>query len=290
MADSSLEWRDTVVPVTEENGHGVEQQVSRTTDLEKYGRDTEPFGALLEARKRPDQINVGREERWISMISGGVLVAYGLTRGSWSGMALAAAGGTLAFRGVTGHCPMYAAINANTAAGDSRESNGVHVEQAITIDRPAEDLYTFWRDFGNHALISDYLASITVTGETTSHWVAKGPANKPLEWDAEVINDVPNELIAWKTLPGADIAHAGTVRFKPGPVGRGTEVHITMQYYPPAGTLVAGVALRFHREPSIQTADMLKRLKRLMETGEIVKVDGQPHGQSLLRTAIHPKS
>lgn len=260
------------------------------TDTEKFGREMIPLNSLEAARKEPERINMAREERLISIIGGAALIAYGIARWDRAGLAFALAGGGFAFRGMTGHCPMYGALNVSTALGDSRETKGVHVAQTITINESAEELYGFWRNFENHALISDYLASVKVTGPTTSHWVAKGPANRPLEWDAEIINDRPNELIAWKTLPGADIEHAGTVRFKPGPEGRGTEVHVTMQYYPPAGRLGAGIALLFHREPSIQTADMLKRLKRLMETGDIIRVDGQSHGRSLQRAAIHPKS
>ena len=267
-----------------------EKTDTRTTDLEKHGREVEPFDALPSALKAPELINVGRPERIASLIGGGLLIAYGITRRDWAGLGLALTGGGLAFRGFTGHCPVYGAVNANSAAGDSRESNGIHVEEAITIDKSAEDLYGFWRDFENQALISDYLISVKVTGDTTSHWVAKGPANREVQWDAQVINERPNELIAWQTTPGSDIEHAGSVRFKPAPNGRGTEVHVTMQYYPPAGTIGAGVAKIMHRDPAMEVADTLKRLKRLMETGDIVKVDGQPHGPSLSRTVFNPKS
>ena len=265
-------------------------ETTKTTDLERLGREVEPTRPLDGAAKEPERFNIAREERFISILGGAALIAYGVTRRDWAGLALVVAGGGMAVRGVTGYCPVYGSLQVSTAAGDSRETSGVHVEKAITIDKSPEELYAFWRDFENHALISDYLASVKVTGPATSHWIAKGPANRPLEWDAEVINDRPNELIAWRTLPGADIEHAGSVRFHPAPGDRGTEVHVTMQYYPPAGTLGAGVALLFHREPSIQVADMLKRLKRLMETGDIVKVDGQSHGKSLQRAAWNPRS
>lgn len=290
MSDSTLQFPEPMPADASDNRASGKSGESKATDLEKNGRQIVPARPLGAAKKDPERFNVAREERFVSLIGGAALIAYGVTRRDWAGLALAATGGALALRGLTGHCNVYATLGVNTAPGDSRETRGVHVEKAITINAPREELYGFWRNFENHALISDYLASVNVTSPTTSHWVAKGPANRPLEWDAEIINDQPNELIAWQTLPGADIEHAGSVRFKPAPEGRGTEVHVTMQYYPPAGTLGAGVAMLFHREPSIQAADTLKRLKRLMETGEIVKVDGQSHGQSLQRTALNPKS
>ncbi len=290
MADTSLDSFDSLEAPATRKRQPKAHKNSHTTDLEKDGRDIEPISALPAAVKEPERINVGRPERMLSILGGAALIAYGIYRRDRAGWAFAISGGGIALRGVTGHCPLWGAMHVNTAAGDSRETNGVHVEQAITIDQSPEELYGFWRNFENHALISDYLSSVEVTGEMTSHWVAKGPANKPLEWDAEIINDRPNELIAWRTLPGADIEHAGSVRFKPAPGGRGTEVHVAMQYYPPAGTLGAGVAMLFHREPSIQAADSLKRLKRFMETGEIIKVEGQSHGRSLARAALHPKS
>jgi uncharacterized membrane protein len=285
---------DTALPSadgrTGRNGKSGSSARAKTTNLEHHSRDVEPYAPVASAVKEPDSVNVARPERLVSILGGAALFAYGISRRDLAGIVFAGAGVGFALRGVTGHCLVYKSLEVNTAAGDSRETHGVHVEQAITIDKSPEELYAFWRDFENQALISDYLTSVKVTGEKTSHWVARGPANRPIEWDAEVINDRPNELIAWQTLPGADIEHAGTVRFKPAPGGRGTEVHVTMQYYPPAGTLGAGVATLLHREPSIQAADTLKRLKRLMETGDIIKVEGQSHGRSLPRAALHPKS
>jgi len=280
---------------TREDGSGRRHSAkadgkTELTDLEKYGRDTEPAHPVHAAKKEPERFNMSRTDRAASILGGAALIAYGLTRRDRIGWAAALAGSGIAMFGVTGYCPCYSAFAVNTAPGDSRVTRGIHVEETITIQSSPEELYGFWRNFENHALISDYLAQVKVTGPTTSHWVAKGPANKPLEWDAEIINDRPNELIAWQTLPGADIEHAGSVRFVPAPGGRGTEVHVTWQYYPPAGTFGAGIAKLMHREPSIQAADTLKRLKRLMETGDIIRVDGQAHGRSLPRTALNPKS
>jgi len=254
-------------------------------DLEKAGREVEPVNALTLAKKEPERINLSRPERIVSILGGAALAIYGISRRDWPGLSLAVVGGGLAFRGITGHCSVYDALDVSTAS-DSRDPKGVHVEESIVIDKSAEELYGFWRDFENHALISDYLDSVKITGDRTSHWTARGPGDRILEWDAEVINDRPNELIAWQTLPGGDIEHAGSVLFIPVKDGSGTEVHVTMQYYPPAGRIGAGIAMLLHREPSIQTADTLKRLKRLMETGSLFATKDRSHGRGHLSAGI----
>lgn len=245
--------------------------------------------ALPAARKEPHQTNVSAPERILSLIAGTALITYGLRRGGWQGISLAVTGGGLTLRSATGYCAVYEALGINTEE-ETPQTKGVHVEAAITIDRPIEDLYAYWRNFENQPLISSHIQSVTITGEKTSHWVAEGPGKKLVIWDAELIQDIPNERLTWKTLPGSEIDHAGTIRFKAAPGDRGTEVRVSMQYYPPSGSVGAAVAKLFKREPSLEAADALKRFKRIMETGEVVKTDGQAHGQSLQRTAWNPKS
>ncbi len=169
-----------------QDGSGHKRSVrSEITDSEKFGREIAPLNALEAARKTPERINMAREERLVSILGGAALAVYGIIRRDRAGWALALTGGGFALRGMTGHCPMYGALSVSTAPGDSRETKGVHVAKTITINKSPEDLYSFWRDFENHALISDYLASVKITGPTTSHWVAKGPANKLLQDGAD---------------------------------------------------------------------------------------------------------
>ena len=222
--------------------------------------------------------NVGGIERLLSAASGTVLVLYGLSRRSAGGLALASVGGGLFLRGATGHCQVYSKLKINTSDASSTETRGIHVERAITIGKSPEEVYTFWRNLPDLPRFMDHLKSVDVTGEKTSHWVAKAPAGREVAWDAEIIVDEPNERIAWRSLPDADIENAGTVRFLTAPGGRGCEVHVTLQYYPPAGVLGSTIAKLFGEEPSIQITDDLRRLKRLMETGEIPTTEGQPHG------------
>ncbi|MCW3100471.1 MAG: cyclase/dehydrase [Chthonomonadaceae bacterium] len=231
----------------------------------------------FDAKGMGKSANVGSMERLLSLASGSVLVLYGLSRRSAGGLALAAAGGGLFYRGATGHCDVYSKLKISTAES-SRETSGIHVEKSITIGKSPEEVYQFWRNLPNLPRFMEHLRSVDVTGEKSSHWVAKGPAGREVAWDAEIIVDEPNARIAWRSLPNADIENAGSVRFVAAPGGRGCEVHVTLQYYPPAGVLGATIAKLFGEEPSIQITDDLRRLKRLMETGEIPTTEGQPHG------------
>ncbi|HZT76329.1 MAG TPA: SRPBCC family protein [Vicinamibacterales bacterium] len=233
------------------------------------------------------EVNVADVERWASALGGAAIAAYGikqLTDRSPAGAALAAAGTALIVRGATGHCPMYSAAGINTANGhdDTREhlagARGVNVEEAVTINRTAAELYRVWRDFEQLPRFMAYLESVRQLDQRRSHWIAKGPAGRHVEWDAEIINEIPDELIGWRTLDGADVISAGSVRFVPAPGGRGTQVRVRMQYDPPGGKVGAAVAWIFGKEPSQTVLEDLRHFKQLMEAGEIPTTAGQPRG------------
>jgi uncharacterized membrane protein len=236
-------------------------------------------------------INVADVERWASALGGAALTAYGikqLKERSPAGAALAAAGGALMFRGATGHFPMYSAARINTASGREGTRNalggpaGVLVEEVVTINAPAARLFSFWRNLEQLSRFMDHLVSVNQMDERRSHWVAKAPGGRTVEWDAEIINEIPGELIGWRTLDG-DVVSAGSVRFKPAAGNRGTEVRVRLQYDPPAGKLGATVAWLLGHEPSQTIRDDLRRFKQLMETGEVPTTAGQPRGkQSIL--------
>jgi uncharacterized membrane protein len=144
---------------------------------------------------------------------------------------------------------------------------GIKVEDSVIINRPVVELYRFWRNFENLPRFMDHLESVTVIDENTSRWVAKGPAGSRIEWDAVIHNEIDDELIAWRTLPGAEVSSAGSVHFTP--VGEGaTEVRVVLSYEPPAGRLGAAVARLLGEEPSRQVAEDLRRLKQVMDAGE----------------------
>jgi uncharacterized membrane protein len=162
------------------------------------------------------------------------------------------------------------------------------VAKAITIKKSREEVYAFWRNFENLPQFMYHLDSVQVRESGRSHWVAKAPAGTTVEWDAEVTEDVPNERIAWRSLPGADVANWGSVEFRRGAGDRGTEVHVQIHYDPPAGTLGKVVAKLFGEEPEQQVGDDLRRLKQVLETGEVVRSEATPEGQGRPYIAQRP--
>lgn len=228
---------------------------------------------------RTHGVNVGKGERWGSIISGAALLASGFKRRSLGGTALALLGGGLLYRGTTGNCPLYQALGISTAR-DSGAPQVIEVAKAITINKPPEELYRFWRHFENLPCFMSHLKSVQSTGDGRSHWVATAPLGRTIEWDAEVTEEHHNELIAWRSLEGARVPNHGSVRFQPAPGGRGTEVHVRLAYQPPMGRLGAGVAKLFGEEPGQQLESDLRRLKSFMEAGEMPTTQGQPSGHA----------
>jgi len=233
------------------------------------------------------QVNVADAERWVSALGGAALTAWGLKQlrdeRSPAAAMIAAAGASLIVRGASGHCPVYSAAHVSSARTDTREalggSRGINVEHAVTINRPPAELYAQWRQLDQLPRFMSHLVSVRQLDDRRSRWTAKGPAGRTFEWDAEIINDIPNELIAWRTLDNATVVSAGSVRFKAAPAGRGTEVHIHLQYAPPAGKAGAAIAWLLGKSPSQSIQEDLRRFKQLLETGEVPTTAGQPRGR-----------
>ena len=232
--------------------------------------------------------NVGELERAVSIASAGALAYYGYRRRGLTGLALATVGGVLLQRGLTGRCPVYGALGVHTADrgvrlekqhGDAAvldASEARRIEHSVTIDRPRAEIYRFWRNFENLPRIMGHLESVTVTSAERSHWKAKAPAGLSVEWDAVIINEIENELIAWKSVDDAEIANAGSVHFKDDAIGRGTVVRVVLEYEPPAGELGAAVATLLGEEPDVQVREDLHRFEQMLEAGELATTDGQP--------------
>jgi uncharacterized membrane protein len=228
--------------------------------------------------------NVAEVERWASALGGAALTVFGLRQRSMAGAMIAASGGALIVRGATGYCPGYAAAGINRADSTSTRSalggrRGVHVQQAVTINRTPEELYAFWRKPENLPRFMTHLVSVHSIDDKRSHWVVKAPAGRTVKWTAEIINEVPNELIGWQTLSDADVVSAGSVHFKPAGPDRGTEVMVVMQYNPPGGKAGAAVAWMLGHEPSQTILEDLRRLKQIMEAGEVPTTKGQSRGK-----------
>jgi uncharacterized membrane protein len=242
---------------------------------------------LSEARKSfgfgSKQVNVGDMERLATIIGGATLLLDGLRRGlKPSGVAETFFATLLVQRGASGHSYLYEALNVNTAqksAADLHNKQTVLVRQKYTINRSAHELYSFWRQLDNLPQFMRHVESIEVLDSRHSRWKVKGPGGLHLEWNAEITENVPNALIAWKSTAG-DIANSGYVRFRPAPGERGTELEVTIQYAPPAGVLGAKIARLFGEDPERQVREDLRRFKQLMETGEIATIEGQPSGSA----------
>lgn len=165
---------------------------------------------------------------------------------------------------------------------------GVLRVRAITVRRSPEDVYRYWRDFSNLPRFMRNLQAVEPLGGNRSHWVTKGPAGTSVEWDAELTEDVPNELIAWQSLPGAAVENSGRVLFQAAPGDRGTEVRVELRYSPPAGALGVKVAQLFGKEPKQQLQDDLRAFKQMLETGEIACSEGSLGGLQFPQAPAQP--
>ena len=154
----------------------------------------------------------------------------------------------------------------------------VRASKSITLNRSPEAVYEFWRHFENLPRFMYHLEAVHALGGGRSHWVAKAPAGQQVEWDAEIVEERPNQLIVWRSLPGSDVRHEGAVRFRPAPADRGTEVEVQLEYDAPGGSAGAFIAGLFGEEPTQQIRDDLRRFKQVMETGEVVLSDGSLQG------------
>ncbi|MCU1326852.1 MAG: hypothetical protein JWN34_2222 [Bryobacterales bacterium] len=228
--------------------------------------------------------NVHPIERAVSVVTGGMLFINGIRNGGFIRMA---AGAAILGRGLTGRCHMYRLLGIHTAPSDSTlpYELGVKARAAVTVGHPRHEIYEFWRQFENLPRFMRHLVSVDQTDTTHSHWVAEGPGGHTYEWDAEIINEIPDQLIGWKSLPGSQIASAGSVRFTEAPGDRGTEIRVELQYNPPAGIVGAWASRLFGREPEQEISADLKRLKQFFETGEVATTAGQSNGVTPLCVA-----
>lgn len=214
--------------------------------------------------------NISATARLASTVAGAALAVLGYQR---SNRVLGLTGLGLIARGASGWCPATAAFDAQAHHDEPTKrylggAHGVIVEDAITIYRPVSEVYSYWRNLENLPRFMEHLEEVQVTDRFHSRWVARGPLGVLVEWDAEIINDIPPTLLSWKSVGSADVVSAGSVRFKPSGE-HATQVQVKLQYDPPAGKLGATVAWLFGEDPQHQIAEDLRRFKQLLETGEI---------------------
>ncbi|MFB9993815.1 SRPBCC family protein [Deinococcus oregonensis] len=201
------------------------------------------------------------QSRMISGAAGGALLLLGLRKRGVLGLGMAAVGGYLAYRAATGNDPVMAAAG---LSGNASAAKPIFVEHSVVIDRPAQQVYDYWRQLDNLPQIMSHLETVTVLDDKRSRWVAKAPLGTHVEWEAEIVNDKPGERIGWHSLPGATVDNAGSVQFESMPTG-GTRIHVALSYRPPAGPLGAAVAKLFGEEPSQQIAEDLQKFKASFE-------------------------
>lgn len=235
----------------------------------------------VDVERKSDPRNVADTERIVSVVAGAGLIAFAATRRPMGAMAVAAAGAGLIARGVTGRSALYRAAHIDTRDSDTRRrlagEGGIHVTRAVLINRPLHDVYAYWRDLRNLPRFMSHLLEVTPLNGTHSHWVAKGPAGKRVEWDAEIINEVEDKVIGWQSLPGSDVASAGSVNFR-ARRGWGTEVHVHLQYEPILGRPAAWLAWLLGADPAHTIREDLRHLKEHLEAGELPSVEPQPRG------------
>jgi uncharacterized membrane protein len=221
-----------------------------------------------------DARNVGQAERWLSLAAGGALGALALRRRGAAGLSFAAIAAELLYRGVTGYCPVYGALGVRTApqrgshnaAASVPYGRGVRVEQSIAVAHPASELYNFWRRLDTLPQFMQHIEEVTVLTATRSRWRVRAPIGSRVTWEAEIINDVPGQIIGWRSLPGSAIHHAGSVHFdeRDGL----TEVRVVLEYAPPARYIGASVARILGEEPHKQIAEDLRRFKGIVDRDE----------------------
>lgn len=217
------------------------------------------------------KINVGENERVLSVAGGALLAAIGLRQGSLGGALLAVIGGALVFRGASGYCPINEAISRDTGEGKS-ETDVIEIAEVITIDKPREEVYQYWRRLENLPKFMTHLQSVSQLDDKRSHWVASIPGTEKfenfgnVEWDAEIVEEEENSRLVWRSVPGASIDNSGEVRFTDTPQGHGTELHAVIKYRPPQG-IVGEIASKLLNPVFKKMVEGdIKRFKRLLET------------------------
>jgi uncharacterized membrane protein len=204
-----------------------------------------------------------------ALITGGSLALYGFTKGSKSGLALAAIGGAL----------IYAGVKSNRQPADS------YTESSVVVNCTPEEAYKFWRDFENLPRFMQHLESVTITDNNRSKWTVLGPAGSRIKWDAEIVREQENEFISWRSLQDSDISVEGAVEFRRATGNRGTLISVAILYTPPGGQFGASIAKLLGADPKFMVRHDLRRLKALLETGEIPTIEGQTHGPRSLKAA-----
>jgi uncharacterized membrane protein len=212
---------------------------------------------------RTSKPNLRAFRPYVAIASGAAIAVIGASRRNIAGAILAAAGGYLAYQGFR----------------HSQPPRAIHVESSLTINRPVEDVYRFWRNLENLPKFMQHVRSVSSIGQATSHWEAWVPLGMTIEWDAGITDERENHFLVWRSLSGSLVEHRGSVEFREAPANRGTEIFVALNLWIPAGRVGAAFAKLFGENPEQQIRGDLRRMKQLLETGEIATTDGQSSGR-----------
>lgn len=199
---------------------------SRRTGMDETGIN---FDAVMEQHELAAQAHRSSSSlvsRWLPILSGGLLMGIGLAKHSWGGTLVAAAGGGILYYDLARR-----RSSLSNSVPDGQHS--IRVEKAITINKPIAEVYDAWCDVTKLPQILSHLVSVTGLGDGRSHWVAKAPFGRTVEWDAETLVDQENHVIAWRSIGDTEVPNIGAVHFHEAPDGRGTEVLVRIEYNPP---------------------------------------------------------
>jgi len=222
---------------------------------------------MLPVRQAGREVNATDVEHIGALTVGGLLLLKGLLKGGPLGLLYKVGGAALIYRGQQGYRPLYDALGLPMPQGPTGVGKvNARVEHEVVIERSSAELYRIWRNLENLPIFMENLISVHEVDDLRSIWVAKAPAGTVIKWDAEIINDIPNELIAWQTLEGSGVDIAGSVHFEALDSGS-TRLRVVFRYDPPADALGIWLAKATGRDPQREIEDDLARFKAIMEIG-----------------------
>ena len=228
----------------------------------------QPLQKLVGRRFSRLGMNLGLTERLGSILAGGALIGAGLLRRGATRTLLMGAGAGFLVRGASGHCPLYHQLGVNQLDRRNRDgvpgNQGLRIEYAVEVRCSAPELYQFWRNLDQLPRILRHVESVELVDAWHSHWVARGPIGPALEWDAEIINEHENELIAWQSVHGGKLQNAGSVRFDPLSETI-TYVKVCIELLPIGGTAALTLARLFGTDPQRELEEDLERFKDFAE-------------------------
>lgn len=232
-----------------------------------------------------DRVNLMQVDRWGYVAAGAALLAWGMRRRGLLGGGAGGMAAWLMYQAYTGNNPMFEPldIRVNRHPAETGASETIVVEDALTIGKPREEIYRFWRDLNNLPRFAPWVRKVEVLDELRSRWEVEGPHGAGMQWESEITRDIPNEEIGWRTTANRSVANFGSVSFRDAPAGRGTIVRVHLEYVSPAGSLGAAVARLMGRAPQSMVEQSLRSLKQLLEAGEVATVDGQSSGRASVR-------